>query len=91
MATITGEYVFDNARPQAGRRFSSLEAMFDAGTIRHLESLGVGAGWRCLEVGGGGGSIGGWLAARVGPAGRVTVTDIDSPGVLFSARGRRPG
>jgi SAM-dependent methyltransferase len=51
--------------------------MYDPVTIRHLENRGVSAGWHCLEVGGGGGSIAAWLAARVGPAGHVLVTDID--------------
>ena len=35
------------------------------------------AGWRCLEVGGGSGSIANWLADRVGDTGSVVVTDID--------------
>jgi len=51
--------------------------MFDRGTIRHLEDRGVSASWRCLEVGGGGGSITSWLANRVGASGHVVVTDID--------------
>ncbi|MGH8999638.1 MAG: hypothetical protein ACRDY7_09630 [Acidimicrobiia bacterium] len=41
----------------------------DSSTVRHLEALGVGAGWRCLEVGGGGGSVGRWLGERVGSDG----------------------
>ena len=40
-------------------------------------ATGVGPGWRCLEIGGGGGSIGQWLADCVGPEGHVLVTDID--------------
>ena len=35
------------------------------------------SGWRCLEVGGSGGSIATWLAARVVPSGHVLVTDIE--------------
>jgi len=38
----------------------------------------VGDGWRCLEVGGGGGSITEWLCRRVGPTGRVVATDINT-------------
>lgn len=71
-------YLLDNASAEAPARFAALSAMFDPGTIRHLEDLGIGPGWHCLEVGGGGGSIATWLAGRVGPAGRVLVTDIDS-------------
>ncbi len=70
-------YLLDNAAPQASARFDALSALFDAGTIRHLENLRVGPGWNCLEVGGGGGSIANWLAARVGNTGRVLVTDLD--------------
>jgi SAM-dependent methyltransferase len=70
-------YVLDNARQEAAARFTALADAFDPGTIRHLLDRGVGPGWRCLEVGGGGGSIATWLAQRVGPLGRVLVTDID--------------
>ena len=74
---IPTPYLLDNAGHEAPTRFAALAAMFDAGTIHHLDARGVGPGWRCLEVGGGGGSIAAWLADRVGPAGRVLVTDID--------------
>ncbi|MET0145354.1 MAG: methyltransferase domain-containing protein [Ilumatobacteraceae bacterium] len=52
-------------------------ALFDAVTCRHLDALGVGAGWRCWDVGGGGPSIPAWMAGRVGPLGRVLATGID--------------
>jgi ubiquinone/menaquinone biosynthesis C-methylase UbiE len=71
------QYVFDNAAPQASQRFASLETIYDPWTIRHLEAIGIGPGWRCWEVGAGGGSIARWLAARCGPTGHVLVTDID--------------
>jgi SAM-dependent methyltransferase len=70
-------YLLDNAGAEAPARLTALAALFDPGTIRHLESRGVGPGWHCLEVGGGGGSVAAWLAARVGPTGHVLVTDID--------------
>jgi SAM-dependent methyltransferase len=70
-------YALDNAGREASARFAALAAMYDPGTIRHLEDRGVGSGWHCLEVGGGGGSIAAWLAARVSAGGRVLVTDID--------------
>ena len=73
-----GSYLLDNAAKQAPARFRALSAMFDAGTIRHLEDRGVAPGWRCLEVGGGGGSVAKWLSTRVGEVGRVLVTDIDT-------------
>jgi len=70
-------YLLDNAAREARGRFDALSALFDRGTICHLENRGVRAGWQCLEVGGGGGSIAAWLATRVGPTGRVLVTDVD--------------
>jgi ubiquinone/menaquinone biosynthesis C-methylase UbiE len=72
-----GQYLFDNAAEQAGQRFASLEAVFDPWTESQLARTGVGPGWRCLEIGGGGGSIAGWLAERVGAEGHVLVTDLD--------------
>jgi SAM-dependent methyltransferase len=72
------EYALDNAAPQAGDRFDALSAMFDAGTISHLDRLGVTGGWHCLEVGGGGGSIAAWLSERAGPTGHVVVTDVNT-------------
>ena len=62
----------------AAARFRALSAVFDGATTRHLLDRRVAAGWHCLEVGGGGGSIARWLADRVGAAGRVLVTDIDT-------------
>lgn len=73
----TCEYILDNAGAETARRFPALSAAFDPGTIRHLETIGVSVGWRCLEVGGGGGSISKWLAGRIAPIGRVLVTDLD--------------
>ncbi len=72
-----GAYVFDNAAEQTSARFAALPRLYDPGTIRHLEQLGVGPGWHCLEVGGGGGSIAAWLSDRVGPTGHVLATDLD--------------
>jgi SAM-dependent methyltransferase len=71
------QYTLDNAWQEARERIAMGERVLDPGTIRHLTARGVGAGWRCLEVGGGGGSITEWLCQRVGPGGRVVATDID--------------
>lgn len=70
-------YIFDNAGQQAGQRFASLETLHDPWTIRHLEATGIGPGWQCWEIGGGGGSIAAWLGERCGPSGSVLVTDLD--------------
>ena len=72
------EYVLDNAAAQAQARFAALPRLYDPGTVRHLSELGVGPGWRCLEVGGGGGTIAAWLSERVGPSGSVLATDLDT-------------
>ena len=58
-------------------RLGLLESARDPGTISRLQELGVAAGWRCLEVGAGRGSIARWLAERVAPAGSVVAVDID--------------
>lgn len=71
-------YALDNAWEKARERLAGLAAWYDPGTIRHLEALGVAPGWRCLEVGAGGGSMAAWLSERVGPTGHVLATDIDT-------------
>ena len=72
------EYTLGNAWQRARRRLALLEAWLDPGSIRHREALGVGEGWRCLEVGGGGGSVAAWLCGRVGTSGGVVATDVDT-------------
>ncbi|GAA2328938.1 GNAT family N-acetyltransferase [Dactylosporangium salmoneum] len=72
-----GGYLLANAQAEAGRRFGALAELFDPGTLLRLAALGVAPGWRCWEVGAGGPSVPAWLAARVGPTGRVLATDID--------------
>jgi len=73
-----GAYVFDNSWEKERVRLAGLESMLDPGTRRHLDAVGVGPGWRCLEVGGGGGSIVQWLCRRVGEAGKVVATDLNT-------------
>jgi SAM-dependent methyltransferase len=70
-------YLLDNRVAAAGARLDALAAIFDPTTFRHIEVLGIEAGWRCWEVGAGGPSVPRWLARRVGPEGRVLATDID--------------
>jgi SAM-dependent methyltransferase len=70
-------YLLDNRKEQAGDRFEALAAVYDPMTTGHFDRLGVGEGWRCLEVGAGGGSIVRHLSERVGPTGRVLATDIE--------------
>jgi SAM-dependent methyltransferase len=58
-------------------RLRNLQQASDSSTISHLDAIGVGPGWRCLEVGAGAGSIASWLGTRVGPTGSVLATDVN--------------
>ena len=71
-------YGFDPTWSGERERMALAELILDPVTIRQLESIGVGEGMRCLEVGAGAGSMARWLAARVGSRGRVVATDIDT-------------
>lgn len=70
-------YLLSNTAAQTGPRFDALAWTYDTASTRALAATGVGPGWRCWEVGGGGGGIGARLAERVGFEGSVLVTDID--------------
>jgi 2-polyprenyl-3-methyl-5-hydroxy-6-metoxy-1,4-benzoquinol methylase len=75
----TGQgYLLDNAAQQTGCRFSGLETGLDENTKARLSAVGITAGWRCLEIGAGSGSIARWMAERVGAHGHVLATDIDT-------------
>jgi hypothetical protein len=63
--------------PTQGGPFAAIETFYDPESIRLLYARGIDEGWRCLEVGGGGGSIAKWLLSRCGDYGRIVVTDID--------------
>ncbi|MCC3766762.1 class I SAM-dependent methyltransferase [Streptomyces sp. UNOC14_S4] len=72
-----GDYLFDPAWNRESERLRANESLWDQGTVERLERLGVGAGWSCLEVGAGQGSIVRWMAERVGPTGRILAADLD--------------
>ncbi|MEU4873515.1 methyltransferase [Streptomyces sp. NPDC021608] len=84
--TRSDGYLLDNRRPEAGERFDAFAALFDPTTFRHLDGLGIGAGWRCWEAGAGGPSVVSWLAKKVGPTGKVLATDIDTSRLRSVAR-----
>jgi SAM-dependent methyltransferase len=65
------------AEQAASSPFATTETVYDPETYRLLYARGIDDGWRCLEVGGGGGSIAQWLCRRAGSSGRVVVTDLD--------------
>ncbi len=73
-----GYYTRHVARDLESERLLHLQEALDPLTTRRLARVGVGPGWRCLEVGAGRGSIARWLADAVAPRGHVVATDIDS-------------
>ena len=76
--TAPGSYAWDNAWGEARRRLDLLEQAWDPVSHIRLQRVGLRAGWRCFEVGGGGGSIVRWLCDAVGPEGAVVTVDIDT-------------
>lgn len=72
----TSPYTFNNDEPTAADMLNALGQMLDEFTTRRLLKAGVTSGSRCLEVGGGAGTIAAWLADQVGPSGSVVATDI---------------
>jgi len=71
------EYMFDPAWEQERARIGAGEELFDPATTHILESIGVDEGWKCLEIGAGGGTIASWLCERVGSSGHVVAIDLD--------------
>jgi SAM-dependent methyltransferase len=69
-------YVYDQAWQEERKRLGGMERLWDEGTFALLDRLGVGPGSAVAEVGAGAGSVVEWLAARVGPKGRVLATDV---------------
>jgi trans-aconitate methyltransferase len=69
-------YAFPHSAADESRRLELFEQRLDPLTNRRMERLGIGRGARCLEIGGGRGSITRWLSERVGPEGHVTTTDL---------------
>lgn len=66
------------ASGEVPERLRLLEGLLDPVSTRRLEATGVARGWSCLEVGAGAGSLARWLSERVGPAGTVVATDIET-------------
>jgi ubiquinone/menaquinone biosynthesis C-methylase UbiE len=70
-------YIASNSDLEEEReRLRLFEQTWDSTTIRHLETMRLSSGSRCLNVGAGYGSITAWLAERVGTAGKVVATDL---------------
>jgi SAM-dependent methyltransferase len=72
------DYVYDQSFSEERTRLRGIESLWDPGTQALFDELGIGtteSGWRCLEVGAGGGSLLQWLAGR---GATVLAVDIDT-------------
>jgi SAM-dependent methyltransferase len=69
------DYLYGSEFAAERARLAGIEALWDPGSRSLLDELGLGPGWRCLEIGAGGGSLVEWMAGR-GAA--VTAVDIDT-------------
>jgi SAM-dependent methyltransferase len=71
-------YIFSQLSEQTEyERLQMQEATFDWVCQGRLASLGLGPGSVCLEAGVGAGSMLRWMAAQVGPQGKVVGVDLD--------------
>ena len=71
-------YSFDASWEGERQRLAQIEAWLDPYSIRIFEEHDLQPGWRCLDVGAGGGSLTQWLCDRVGPRGSVVAIDADT-------------
>jgi SAM-dependent methyltransferase len=72
------EYSISPVDAATYERLDHLASVQDSRTQSLLVGLGVGPGWRCVEVGAATGSVAVWLADRVRPGGYILATDIDT-------------
>jgi SAM-dependent methyltransferase len=72
---MTRDYVYDQSFAEERTRLSGMESLWDPGTQALITDLGISAGWKCLEVGAGGGSLLQWMA---GHGANVVAIDIDT-------------
>jgi len=88
--SVVTEYVLSrfDAEELERERLEILQRFHDPLSVRLFDAIGVGAGWRCLDVGAGGGSSTRILAERVGTTGSVVATDLD-PRLLAPLAGDR--
>lgn len=75
MTSQSRDYLYGGDFAEERARLAGIEALWDPGSRSLLDELGLDSGWRCLEVGAGGGSLVEWMAAR---GAEVTAVDIDT-------------
>jgi SAM-dependent methyltransferase len=71
------DYILGNSSAGEYERLDLMSKMLDSRTRASLLALGLREGWKCLELGGGNGSITEWLCRQVGDSGSVTSVDIN--------------
>jgi SAM-dependent methyltransferase len=71
------EYTLPHQLTGEPQRLALMSALLDPVETAYISRLGVGPGWRCLELGCGNGSIAQDLAKIVAPDGHVVASDID--------------
>ena len=72
------DYVLPHSNPLEDNRLTLMSEMLDPHMRFRLAQLGVGEGWKCLEVAAGNGTVSQWLAEKVGSTGHVVTSDIDT-------------
>ncbi|WP_299404295.1 class I SAM-dependent methyltransferase [Acaryochloris sp. IP29b_bin.148] len=73
------KYIFTETQyAQELERLQAIEQVFDPTSHQRLQSTGIKAHWRCLEVGAGAGSITQWMAGKVEESGKVVAVDLDT-------------
>ncbi len=87
---MNDDYVFSRrSSPEVEQaRLRLLEEYHDPLTASQLDAIGVREGWRCLDIGAGGGSVTRMLAERVGDTGSVLAADLDTSLLDALAGGR---
>jgi SAM-dependent methyltransferase len=78
MADAAADYAFPHTGTEERRRLDLFAERLDPLTRRRIGLLGLGPGARCLEVGGGRGSVARWLCEYVGAEGHVIATDLET-------------
>jgi SAM-dependent methyltransferase len=78
MGDVSAEYAFPHTGADERRRLDLFAERLDPLTRRRVGLLGLARGARCLEIGGGRGSVARWLCEYVGPDGHVTATDLET-------------
>jgi ubiquinone/menaquinone biosynthesis C-methylase UbiE len=85
----SGEYPIERRAGEVERLRVQSDALAHH-TEAMLDQIGVGPGWRCLDLGCGPRGITDVLAERVGPAGSVVGLDFDATFVEIGVRGAPP-